>query len=279
MPQPSAAPADQLQRRSSELDAREAYLEAREQLAEQTEAAITKGQHELALLDATILAREVIVNEQQDRMLLLDKEYVRKQTLLEHAVLKKQEQYAKWELKLTELQTTASAAKASIADRLDYYKEQEKLIAKQAEEGNLQLRGLEYELLEIKQTIKDLEITKQNLYSEQKNLEHDLEVARDSFASELEHHEMDIAAILKRKADAEAEVLAIRTKARDAYKEVNELNIKRQQMHDDVDAKLQILDTKEREIMAKREALRQEREEMDTTKHYYQDPKSLYGTI
>lgn len=279
MNQSSAVLDDQLQRRSKELDAREAYLVTREQLAESTEVTITKGQYELSLLDATILAREAIVSEQQDRMLALDKEYSRKQTILEHAVLKKQEQYTKWELKLTEIQVTTSSIKTSIADRQDYYTQQEKLIAKQSEEGNLQLRGLEYEIIEAKQIIKDLEVTKQNLYGEKRNLEHDLEVARDSFAPELEQHEAAILVVIQRKADVETEVISIQGKIHDLNKEVNTALILRQQIQDDVSQKLQLLDTKEREIMTKRETLRQEREEMDEAKHYYKDPKSLYGTI
>lgn len=279
MSQPSAVQADQLQRRSSELDAREAYLVAREKLAESTEAAITKGQYELSLLDATILAREVIVSEQQDRMLQLDKEYARKQTVLEHALLKKQESYARWEQRLDELRTGLGYIKESIAERQEYYKQQEVLISKQAEDGNLQLRGLEYEIIESKQQIKDLEVKRQNLYSEQKTLEGDLQSARDSFAPELANHEAAIVLVVQRQQDANDEVIVVQTKVYDLTKEVNALLIKRQQIHDDVDTKLQILDTKEREIMAKREALHQEREEMDTTKHYYQDPKSLYGTI
>lgn len=279
MNQSSVAQADQLQRKSDELDAREAYLVTREKLAEQTEAAITKGQYELSLLDATVLAREVIVNEQQDRMLALDKEYARKQTILEHAILKKQESYAKWELKLAEIQTTASSIKQSIAERQEYYKQQEQLISKQAEEGNLQFRGLEYELIEIKQNIKDAETVKRNLHSEQKTIESDLQAARDSFIPELQQHEASVLIVVQRKQDAEAEVLVVQTRASELDKEIRALLIKRQQIHDDVDTKLLILGTKEREIMAKREALRQEQEAMDEAKHYYKDPKSLYGTI
>lgn len=279
MLQSNEAQADQLQRRSNELDARETYLITREKLAESTEVAITKGQYELSLLDATILAREVIVSEQESRMLQLDKEYSLKQTILEHDILKKQQQYAKWELKLTDIQTTVSSAKQSIAERQDYYSQQEKLIAKQSEEGNLQLRGLEYEIIEAKQIIKDLEVTKHNLYSEKKNLEHDLEVARDSFAPELEQHENAVLIVVQRRIDAEAEVVTIQSKVHDLTKEVNTALIIRQQIHDDVSQKLQLLDAKEREIMTKRETLRQEREEMDEARHYYKDPKSLYGTI
>lgn len=279
MLQSNEALADQLQRRSSELDARETYLTTREKLAESTEAAITKGQYELSLLDATILAREVIVSEQQDRMFALDKEYSSEQTILEHGILKKQEQCTKWELRLEDIQQTASSAKQSIAERQNYYKQQEQLISKQTEEGNLQLRGLEYEIIEAKQVIKDLEVTKHNLYSEQKNLEHDLEVARNSFAPELEQHEADVLIVIQRKTDTEAEVVTIQNKVHDLTKEVNTALIMRKQIHDDVSQKLQLLDTKEREIMAKRETLRQEREEMDKTQHYYKNPKSLYGTI
>lgn len=279
MNQPSTVQADQLQRRSSELDAREAYLAAREKLAESTEAAITKGQYELSLLDATILAREVIVSEQQDRMLGLDKEYARKQTVLEHAVLKKQESYARWEQRLDELRTGLGYIKESIAERQEYYKQQEALISKQAEDGNLQLRGLEYEIIESKQQIKDLEVKRQNLYSEQKSLETDLQSARDSFAPELANHEAAIVLVVQRQQDANDEVITVQGKVYDLTKEVNALLIRRQQIHNDVDAKLQILDTKEREIMTKREALRQEKEEMEVVKHYYKSPESLYGTI
>lgn len=279
MLQSSVDQVDQLQRRSDELDAREVYLAIREKLAESTEAAITKGQHDLALLDSTILARETILSQQEGRMLTLDKEYARKQTILEHAILKKQEQCAKWDLKLEELQNAISGIKTSIAEREQYYKQQETLIVKQAEEGNLQLRGLEYEIIESKQVIKDLEVKKQNIYSEQKALESDLQTARDNFAPELATHEASILVIMQRGRDEEEKILIASTKLHNLIKETNVLLIKRQQIHDDVDAKLQILDTKEREIMAKRETLRQEQESMDEARHYYKDPKSLYGTI
>jgi len=262
------------------LDAREAYLVTREKLAEQTEAAITKCQHDLALLDATILAREAILSQQEDRMLTLDKEYARKQTILEHAILKKQESYAKWEQKLGELRTGVGTIKESIAERQDYYKQQEGLISKQAQEGNLQLRGLEYEIIETKQIIKDLEVKKTNLYSECKNLETDLTTARDKFEIELNNHEASVLAIDNRKEVIESEINIVSTKLHELNKQINAQNIIRQQISDEISSKLQTLDTKEREIMAKRETLRQEREEMENAKHYYKDPKSLYdGTI
>jgi predicted nucleic acid-binding Zn-ribbon protein len=188
--------------------------------------------------------------------------------------------------KLTALQDKVVAAKqeleavkASIQERKDYQKQQEELIAKQSEDGNLQLRSLEYEIIESKQVIKDLEQKRRNLYEEGQTLESDLEAARNSFTPELEKHEAAVVVIVQRKEVLETDLQIAQKKIYDTNIELNKLLLRRKQIHADVDAKLQLLDSKEREIMAKREALRQEREEMEETKHYYQSPKSLYDTI
>jgi hypothetical protein len=275
----STKPASDLSKQRKELDAREAYLAAREKIAEETEAAITKGQNELALLDATIVARELILKQQQDRLNDQDKLYISNTTKLQLKQEKEQDKLVALQEKVAAAKVELEATKASIQERKDYQKQQEELIAKQSEDGNLQLRSLEYEIIESKQVIKDLEQKRRNLYEEGQTLESDLEAARNSFAPELEEHEAAVVVIVQRKEVLETDLQVAQKKIYDTNIELNKLLLRRKQIHADVDAKLQLLDAKEREIMAKREALRQEREEMEETKHYYQSPKSLYDTI
>lgn len=275
----SVAPADLLTKRSKELDAREAYIATREQLAEDNEVRIVKQQRDLALLDDTILAREAILQDQTTRMELQDKKYISDGINMKLAIEREQEKYQKWQDKVSEAKAELGGVKNSILERQTYYKEQEALITKQSADGNLQLRGLEYAIIEAKQVVRDLDQKKKNIIQEAKMLETDLESARESFAPELADYEAAVLVIVHKQESEQAIVTAIQETLHDLNKEVNALLIKRKQIHTDVDSKLMVLDAKEREIMAKREALRVEREEMDETRHYYKDPKSLYGTI
>lgn len=272
----SVAQVDQLDKRSKELDAREAYIATREQLAEDTEARIQHQQRELALLDDTILAREAILQDQTAQMALQDKKYASDGINMRLATERETEKYQKWQDKVLEVKNDLKAVKDSIAERETYYKAQETLITKQSNDGNLQLRGLEYAIIEAKQIVKDLGQKKKNLIQESKMLETDLESARESFAPEIEQHEAMILVVVHRREGVQAEVQAIEHTLHDLNKEVNALLIRRQQVHTDTDEKLALLDIKEREIMAKREALRVAQEEHEEEKHYWASPKSLY---
>lgn len=272
----SVASADLLTKRSKELDAREAYIATREQLAEDNEVRIVKQQRDLALLDSTILAREAILQDQTSRMELQDKKYISDGINLKLTNKREEEKYRKWQDKVFGARDELAAVKNSILERQTYYKQQEALISKQADDGNLQLRGLEYAIIEGKQVVKDLDQKKMNIIQESKTLEADLESARESFAPELAEHEAAVLVIIHRQETEQANIVAIQQTLHNLNKEVNALLIKRQQIHTDIDAKLLILDEKERKIMAQREALRVEREEMEESKHYWQSPKSLY---
>lgn len=272
----SVAPADLLDRRSKELDAREAYIATREQLVQDNEARIQRQQRELTLLDDTILAREVILSDQTARMELQDKKYISDGINMKLAIEREAERYQKWQDKVLEAKNGLTNIKGSISERETYYKEQEALIIKQSADGNLQLRGLEYAIIEAKQIVRDLGQTKKNIIQESKMLETDLESARESFAPEIAEHEAAVLIIIHKQETERANIAAVQETLHDLNKEVTGLLIKRQQIHADVDEKLTVLDTKEREIMVKREALRVEREEMEEQRHYFSSPKSLY---
>lgn len=75
---------------------------------------------------------------------------------------------------------------AEIADRRQYKAEQEVAIAKIVEEGNLQLKGLHYEILEARQILKDLKLERVNLSDERNQLLADIEQARRELQSLLQ---------------------------------------------------------------------------------------------
>lgn len=274
--QPSALSPEQLLKRSKELDARETYLAAREQLAGDVETAITKGQRDLSLLDTTILARETILDNQNIQLQNQEAEYTSKTKILAGLLAKEQVRYESWQAKVEIARQDLKTVRDAIEERTDYLKQQEAIVQEQATEGNSHLRGLDYEVTELKQVIRDLEVKKKSLKATIIDLETDLAGARESFLPELTEHEGKVAIILATIESTAADSKLADSKLREVTKQVNAALIKRQQIVDNVDEKLLILDTKEREIMAKREALRQEREEMEEAKHYFTTPKSLY---
>lgn len=272
----SVALADQLERRSKELDARETYLAVHEELAKEVEVAITKAQRELALLDETIVKRQTILDAQRVQLDTLQTEYVNKTKIVVNLLAKEQERYELWQSKVEKAQQDLKVVKDSILERTDYLKKQEILIQEQVTEGNSRLRGLDYEVTELKQVIRDLEVKKKSLKATIIDLDIDLTAARESFMPELAEHERQIAVILVRTQTAATDTKTAEDMLQKVNKQVSAALIKRQQIVDDVDAKLVILNTKELEIMTKREALRVEREEMEEAKHYFTTPKSLY---
>jgi DNA repair exonuclease SbcCD ATPase subunit len=276
MNQPSVAQVDQLARRSKELDAREIYLATREELAIDVETAVTKDQQELALLDTTIVAREVILKGQQAQMTKLEADYSRRFKELQASTEKETQKYLDLQVKLDSGKQELVTVKTSIADRETYYKNQEVLIVNQSHEGNIHLKGLDYAVTEAKQVIKDLEVKRHNLKDQTKDLETDLQAARDSFAPEVAEHESAITRIDARTQLVTAELAKVETEYNNRVNQLNALLQRAQQVTTETDEKLKMLDVKEREIMAKREALRVEREEMEEAKHYYTSPKSIY---
>lgn len=278
-PQKSDQSVDQLDRRSKELDAREHYLISRETLAEDTEVLIAKQQRELALLDSTIVAREVILKGQQAQMAALDKESIQKGTKLQRSFEQSQAKLFTTQDYVSLAQVELKDIRIAIDDRKAYYQTQEDLITNQAVEGNTHLKSLDYEVTSATQVIRDLEVKKKSLKATIDDLTVDLEEARQSFLPELEKHEQGLTQIAERKVVMQDELAELDKQFNEKSNQLSKLNIRCQQVDQEITSKLLLLDAKEREIMAKREALRVEREEMDEARHYYKNPKSLYGTI
>lgn len=266
----------QLAKRSKELDAREAYLAVREQLVQDVEIAITKGQHDLSLLDATILAREAILDGQNVRLSNLEAEYTNKGKVLAGMIAKEQERYELWQSKVETAREELKTVKDAVQERTDYLKQQETLIQQQIDEGNSHLRGLDYEATEMKQVIRDLEVKKKSLKATLIDLETDLTGARESFLPQLAEHEQAITVIDARKAILEDELVVLDSRIVVKQKEVNELGTRYKRIEVEVDEKLKVLDVKERGIMAKRNALIEETAAMEKARHYHQSAKSLY---
>lgn len=274
--QSSVLSADQLLTRSKELDAREQYLVSREELAESQQVDIAAAEQRLVVLGVTIEQREKLATQHSERIAEFDKEEKRRLKAFEATMGSFQSKLDKQQLKYEKATQSLEMVNTAIASRQDYYKEQEKLIEKQAEDGNLQLRGLEYEIIEANQVIKDLKMEKRGLLQDKQLLEEDLEAARASFEPELYRHQEDLNAITKQIELATDKLLGIQAKQNIASKALNSFITKKQIVSAEIDAKLKILTTKEQEVMAKREALRLEREEMDEKRHYQSSAQSLY---
>jgi DNA repair exonuclease SbcCD ATPase subunit len=276
MNQSSEAQADLLAKRSSELDAREVYIEAREKLRERTDAQVEENNRQIVMQGKRLEERDKLEKDQQGRITALELAYAKKGAALEAEIFQKEERYGDWQVKIQKAKEELKSVNENVAGRKQYYQEQEQLIAKQAEDGNLQLRGLEYEIIEARQVIKDLKTERVNLYSERKQVQQDIDSAHQSFAVELEIHLDTVRALEAQKQQIQSEIDDVSQHLKQLRKEEAAILIKRQQIHDDIDAKLQALDEKERKIMAEREALRQEREDMQQERHYYKSSKSLY---
>lgn len=276
--QPSALSPEQLLKRSRELDARETYLATREQLAEDVELAITKGQHNLSLLDATILARETILDDQNVRLGNLEAEYTSKEKSLANSLAKEQERYESCQTKVETARQELKTVKDAVTERTNYLKQQEILVQEQVMEGNSRLRGLDYEITELKQVIRDLEVKKKSLKATIIDLDIDLTDARDNFLPELAEHEQAIKDIDARKDVLDGELVLLETRYTVREKEVNELGIRYKRIEVEIDEKLKVLDVKERGIMAKRSALAEETATMEEARHYHHSTKSLYDS-
>jgi len=266
----------QLLKRSSELDAREAYIAIREKLAEDTEATIARQQRDLELLDSTIVAREVILKGQQAQMAALETDYKHKVKSLDTSTQKAVMTLSGWTAKIVDAKGELQVVKVSIADRGAYYRQQEEVINAQSVDGNTHLKALNFEIIAAKQRVTDLQGKIKSLNLNIYELTTDLDNARASFMPEVEEHEREVAVIDKRKDLITIELGNLEKHYNDRFNEFNSLNTRYKQVEAEIAEKMQVLDTKEREIMTKREALRQEREEMDEVKHYYNSPKSLY---
>jgi chromosome segregation ATPase len=274
MNQPSDLSADQ--RRSSELDARESYIVAREKMLDGFDAQKADYERQIGLLETTQSERQLLVDAQQARIKQLDGQYAITVAALQELDDKYGARLDNWRSKVETTRSELTSIKDSIKERQQYQKDQEVLIGKQAEEGNVQLKGLEYEIIEARQVIKDLKAERVNLYGEKKQLETDIDKAQLSFEPEVEAHLEVLRVLESQKPVIQSDIDEVNKHLKELRKEEAALLIKRQQIHDDVDAKLRILDEKERKIMVEREALRQEREDMQSERHYYQSPKSLY---
>jgi chromosome segregation ATPase len=233
-------------------------------------------ERQIGLLETTQSERQLLVDAQQARIKQLDGQYAITVAALQELDDKYGARLDNWRSKVETTRSELTSIKDSIKERQQYQKDQEVLIGKQAEEGNVQLKGLEYEIIEARQVIKDLKAERVNLYGEKKQLETDIDKAQLSFEPEVEAHLEVLRVLESQKPVIQSDIDEVNKHLKELRKEEAALLIKRQQIHDDVDAKLRILDEKERKIMVEREALRQEREDMQSERHYYQSPKSLY---
>lgn len=266
----------QLQRKTDELDARENYIETREKLASSLEADIAESQRQIGLLDTQIGGLETVVQGLRTSITDCERYLKSLQSTYKTKVIEYKIKLKNWQDKLTQNETTIKLAhinlknvNATIDERKKYQLDQEAHITDLMDAGNLQFKGLDIEITEAQHVLKELKIAIRTLKQDKSTTESDIEVIRQDYQQEEQISknkiialENQVAEALERNNQAEAKFLTVKNSM--------------QQIHDETNAKLKILEVKEREIMTKREALRLEEEEMIEKRRQWASAESLY---
>jgi chromosome segregation ATPase len=267
------SPEDQaaLLRRSKELDAKEEYLESIKAALDKGpmtikvyEAQVTAKQEQLAQLTSQIAAADSkltdmsrLVSKEYDQFTLTKQEY-------EHQLSEQLEQIDTLQRQVKELRTLLKETQGEIDERHKYQKDQEKQIEQSSMEGNEQLLELNSQVAKLKHEIQILTTDKLDL----KPQVDDLIIRTGELQSIYDQTKSGLEAEVKQ---LEAQIITTReglVSETSRYKEIGE----------EVDEKLSILKEKEESIIAKRDAVRLARQELDQDKRRWESKKAiLYG--
>lgn len=262
---------DQLEcdRRSKELDAREQYLIEREALLEEAPVTIKvlnetikAKKHQLYLAEKKVEAANTSYSVQvlEYRGNLADFDEQRQS--VSDTILELESKKTQIVTENSDLQKKGKSLKKEVVDSRTYKAEQDRLIQETINEGNVSLKALKYEvdnLGEIKNCI-NYEIA--ILKSTQQEVE-------DS----IHKHEQQLNDLEKAYADTKK---LLNKSLAEIKASIKANMIRNKQVTDDTQKKLAILKLKEEEILAKRQALRKERVELDTEKRRWDSQKTLY---
>lgn len=260
----------ELEKRSKELDAREAYLDERQKFIE-------SGPIDLTVLEKTLQVRTTELKQIKQQIVTASKDFKAHEARLNESIAMInaslqaskgvlqtknkaiREADALYNKRSTDLQTI----EADIIGRTEYATEQEKLISQNMEHGNEELLSLRFQIEDMdRQKVKIVTVLA-DLNREKATLEDSLppiEQKRDS----LQRGYDEAAANFRQSLETVKNKIAV---ASQRY----------QQVEREVDGKLKTLKTHEDALLAKRQALDSDRARLDTEKRRWASTKSLYS--
>lgn len=252
-----------------ELSVREEELQKREQTSQNVA-------HDLNVLETSIsarqrqfdrLRREILHTEKEQRDALRRFETDITKSLDELKYLQSKRETAKAENTgldrySEKAQRDIKVIKREISERTAYLREQEEVIARTIEEGNLSFRALQLE-------ISDLENTKAAVIAETRRLNIDKSALLDELSDLHESCNILKGDYDQRSKEIEDELARLQKQTLTAESKLGSVN-------KSVDAKLSVLHERETSLLVKREALRNERLELDLEKRRWSSTKSLY---
>ena len=262
----------QLQKRSSELDAREAFIDAKQKILDDSpitlkvyEARVKAYETKLQdLIDAIRTESETHEQRKLERSRELN-QIANKITIAQATLDKTNDAINKAELTLDDIKTAIKQGKKEI--------EQHNLLLQQQEGDANEAIGVANErLLDLQDLYNGLEDSIKKLKSEETGLKKtldDLIVERDKLFNNLEKAAIDFEDQSTRQQN---ELTAMNTRIAEASREHTVVKVK-------IDKKLAILKEKEESLMARQDAIRLEKQELDTEKRRVYSTKSLYDNV
>lgn len=155
-----------------------------------------------------------------------------------------------------------AAIDSELIERHRYLKDQESLIDKTIDEGNMTLKAINYEIIgfeEQKKTVNG------ELY--------DLNKDKSDLLDAIGLTEENLVAAEYQYSNQESE---LNTKLNELNAKITEAESKLKSIATEVDSKLNILRTKEESLLAKQSALKKEQAELNTDKRRFEGKRSLY---
>lgn len=164
---------------------------------------------------------------------------------------------------ISNLEAIKKSVQAEIGERKRYLTEQEDLIAATVEDGNMQLKSIQYEIAPIEDTKLQLESDIALLDEEKTNL-----------LLEIEQIRIEVEATYSTADSTQADVQKSIDAAEANLKNISE---KSKKVTADIEKKLRDLRAKEEELTAKQKATAKEHADLQTERRRWESTKSLYG--
>ncbi len=261
-----------LERRSKELDAREAYLKERERILE-------SGPLKLKVLEETIRVKEAQLEAFKLSLEDAERGWNKRFNMFKEAEKEKKAEIEKlerderdWTNKLKWTDDALVSRKgelgklnAEIREREKYQAEQERAIDMSIDEGNAAIRGVHYEI-EAAQKKRD-EIKGEIARLDKRNVEAKLALSQTL---------VDYA---EREEKAKATSKAVEADILKRQEELGRIVAQRQEHERVIEVKTKQLDAKEQGLLAKQEQIWREKAELEQEQRRWHSKKSLYGEM
>lgn len=259
----------QLERRNKELDAKEAFIDAKAKLLEDAPISIKVYESRVKAYENQIDSQlqEIKKHEQLLETLKvkhhdLNKKHDRSKNTLDNSLLKLKSDIAEKEKTYNELKLELKNIKESITERTKYLKEQEELVNNVIEEGNDKLMELKLDIIDTEEELKKIQMKKVDLRTQYEDMVIDFEQAKEVYDDEITQLQQQNARLVE--------------EVKREKKLVNTISNEYKVIQAEIDSKLDHLKEKETSIIVKRDALRLEKQELETEKRRWESTKGLY---